>query len=229
MKDLFNKVEVAKVFAVSSLVVSFMVAGVFASNISEFSITINPGTLAIDIVNTTTSYSTVASPTVTFSSATASFSCGSATGTLGTTTQAVYVSNPDAADNGWTASMAATGGATSYWDGTVADMDFNDTTGSGCSDGADTDSLKGRLTVNPSVGSVAVGQCGSCTTTNVSAGSSSAFNEGVTNSITLFSASAGSNDIGDWTLQGVSLTQTIPAEQPADSLTIDMTLSVVAS
>lgn len=229
MKNLFNRIEVVKLFATSSAVAIFMVGAVLASNISEFSITINPGTLAIDIVDTTSAYATVPSPTVTFSSTTTSFSCGSTTGTLGTATQAIYVTNPDAADNGWTASIAATDGPTGFWDGTIADMDFNDPTGSGCTDGGDADLLRGQLTVNPSTGTVAVGQCLSCTTTGVTAGSSNAFNQGVTNSITLFSASAASNDIGDWTLQGVSLSQTIPAEQPADNLTIDMTLSVVAS
>jgi hypothetical protein len=49
-------------------------------------------------------------------------------------------------------------------------------------------------------------------------------------SITLLTGAAGSNDIGDWTLQGVALSQTIPAETAAASdYDINMTLSVVAS
>jgi hypothetical protein len=49
-----------------------------------------------------------------------------------------------------------------------------------------------------------------------------------TDSVTLLTAAAGSDDIGDWTLQGVSILNTIPAEQPAASdYDINMTLSII--
>jgi hypothetical protein len=86
------------------------------------------------------------------------------------------------------------------------------------------------MTVDPSVGTLATGVCLSCVTTNITKGSSSAFNQGTTDSITLLTASAASNDVGDWHLQGVTISQTIPAEQgAATDYDINMTLSVVAS
>lgn len=201
--------------------------GVYASGTSNFQLTINPGTLSVDIVDG--SYVTVGSPAVVFSTATFSFNCGSTTGTLGSATEQIYVSNPDAADAGWVVSIAGSA-TTATWTSAGTDLDFNDVTTSGCTDGADADSVSGQLTVNPSGGTITAGNCASCATTNVTAGSSSTFNEGTTDSITVLTGAAGSDDIGDWTLQGVALTQTIPAEQPAASdYNVDMVLSIVAS
>lgn len=205
---------------------------VFASNISNFAQTINAGTLSVDIVDG--SYVTVGSPSVTMSAKTFSFAClsgGSAsTGTFGEATQQIYVKNPDAADNGWTVTLAATAGATAVWDSAGTDYDFNDSGGSGCTDGGDADSLAGQLTVNPNAGTLAVGACASCTTTSVTKGSSAAFVQGTTDSITVLTGASGSDDIGDWKLTGATLSQTIPAEQPAASdYDINMTLSITAS
>lgn len=229
MQKLIRNTNLFGFFMIMLIVSVILGAGayVLASSTSNFQLTINPGTLAVDIVNG--SYATVASPSVVFSPATFSFSCGSTTGTLGTTSEQIYVQNPDAADNGWSVSIAASS-TTAFWDSAGTDMDFNDPTTSGCGDGGDTDTLKGQLTVNPSGGTIAVGNCASCVTTNVTAGSSSAFDEGSTNSITLLTGSAASDDIGDWTMQGVALTQTIPAEQPAASdYNMDMVLTIVAT
>lgn len=85
------------------------------------------------------------------------------------------------------------------------------------------------MTIDASGGTLAVGACASCTTTNVTKGSSNAFVEGTTDTITILTGAAGSDDIGDWTLQGVSVSQEIPAEQPAASdYSIDMVLSIAA-
>jgi len=121
---------------------------------------------------------------------------------------------------------------TDVWDSVGTDYDFNDPSGApaGCADGGgDVDSLAGQMTVDASGGTLATGQCSSCTTTNVSKGASSAYNEGVTDDITLMTGAAASDDIGDWTLQGVSVSQQIPGEQPAAAdYTIDMVLTVAA-
>ncbi len=201
---------------------------VYASSTSNFQQTINIGTLAIDIVDA--SYVTVASPSVVMSTATFSFACQTITGTFGTASQNIYVSNPDAADNGWTASLAASA-TTAVWDSVGTDYDFNDNGTSGCADsGVDVDTLGGQMTVDPSVGTLAVGQCNSCVTTNVTKGSSTAYVEGTTNSITVLTGAAASNDIGDWKLTGVSVSQKIPEEQvPATDYDINMVLSIVAS
>lgn len=200
---------------------------VLASGTSEFGQTINAGSLSTDIVNS--SYVTVGSPTVTMGAETFDFACQTSTGTFGAAEQLIYVSNPDAADGGWTLDLAASA-TTAVWDSAGTDFDFNDDTGSGCTDGADTDSLGGQMTVDPSVATLAVGQCSSCAVTNITKGSSTAFVEGTTDSVELLNAAAGSDDIGDWKLTGVSISQKIPAEQPAASdYTLSMVLSVTAS
>ena len=193
---------------------------------SNFSQTINPGTLATDIVNG--SYVAVGSPAVAMGAITFGFTCQTTTGTFGTGTQQIYVKNPDASATGWAVSLAAAS-PTAYWASAGTNMDFNDPTTAGCTDGADADSLKGQMSVDPSVGTLAVGQCSVCTTTGVTKGTSAAFNQGTLDSITILSGAAGSDDIGDWKLTGVSISQKIPAEQPAASdYAIPLTLSIVA-
>ncbi len=186
------------------------------------------GTLTTDIVNA--SYVPVGSPTMTMSNATFSFTCQTITGSFGTASQQIYVNNNNGANNGWTLTVAAQA-TTNVWDSAGTDYDFNDPTGSGCTDGADAgDSVGGQMTINPSVATLAIGQCGSCSTANISKGSSAAFNEGTTNTITLLTATAASDDVGDWTLQGVSISQKVPAEQPAASdYDINMVLTVTAN
>jgi len=203
---------------------------VFASSTSSFTQTINAGSLSTDIVDS--GYSTVGSPSVAMSAVTFSFSCQTATGTFGAAEQLIYVSNPDAADGGWTLTVAASA-TTDAWDSAGTDFDFNDPGTSGCvDDGAttDADALGGQMTVDASGGTLAVGQCASCATTDVTKGSSTAFVEGTTDSVTLLTAAAGSDDIGDWKLTGVSISQKVPAEQPAAAdYDIDMVLTVAAS
>jgi hypothetical protein len=195
-----------------------------ASSISNFQQEITSGTLAIDIVDA--SYDSVSSPSVSMGSETFSFACNTSTGTFGSATEQIYVSNPDAADNGWTATLAGHN-ATSVWDSAGTDMDFNDEGGGGCTDGSDDDSLAGLMYVDPSGASLAQGASGNGTD-GVSLGSASHFNEGTTNSITIVSSN-GTTDIGDWTVQDVSISQTIPPEQPAaDDYDINMMLSVQA-
>lgn len=199
----------------------------FAASTSNFQFTVNAGTLTVDIVNA--SYVTVGSPTVVFSPATFSFTCQTAgvTGTFGTTTQQIYVKNPDAADAGWSVSLAASA-PTAFWDSTGTDVDFNDPTTSGCTDSADADSLSWQLTVNASGATLAAGARSGTLTTNITKGSSSGYVQGSVDSITLLTAAAGSEDIWDWTLQGVTLSQSIPAETPAASdYDINMTLSII--
>ncbi len=193
-----------------------------------FAITAVAGALTADIVNA--SYVSVGSPTMAMSNATFSFTCQTITGSFGTASQQIYVNNNNGANNGWTLTLAAQA-TTNIWDSVGTDYDFNDPTGSGCTDGADAgDTVGGQMTVNPSVATLAVGQCGSCTTANITKGSSAAFNEGTTNTITLLTATAASDDVGDWTLQGVSISQKVPAEQPAASdYDINMVLTVTAS
>jgi len=207
----------------------------YAASNSTFSQVISGGnTLATDIMDA--SRVPVASPAVAMSAKSFSFACqsgGSAsTGTLGTGTERVYVTNTDGADNGWTLALAATGGATARWanGGATQNIDFNDPTGTtaGCTDVAgDADATPGQLTINPSVGAITT-DCASCNTTGVSVGSSAGFNQGTLDSITLVNAGSTSNDIWRGYLTGVTASQTIPAEQAADSYTLNLTLTATA-
>lgn len=189
-------------------------------------ITTSPNTLTIDIVDA--GGTTVVSPTVAFSGITFSFSSGSSTGTLGVASQKIRTQN-STSNASWTASMGATDGPTGLWENTGAtkSFDFNDPT-AGAGDGGDTDTKGGQLTVDPSAGTIAPVGSG-CTGTGVSLGSSNSFSEGVTNSITLMSASGSADKGCTWDLTGVGLSQTIPAEQSVDTYSINMTISIVAS
>jgi hypothetical protein len=216
--------------ALAGFISTFALAGAgiaFAASTSNFQQEITAGTLSVDI--TDSSYVTVGSPSVTLGATAFSFSCQTTTGTFGTASQQIYIQNPDASDNGFTVSLAASA-ATAVWDSAGTDFDFNDPTSSGCTDGGDPDSLGGQMTVDPSGATLSDGACATCTTTGVSLGSSNAFNQGTTDSITLVTAASGSDDIGDWYVRDIDISQTIPAEQPAAAdYDINMTLSILTS
>ncbi len=229
IRKLLGKLNIAIAIALAILMTGGLGGAtyVLASGTSNFTQTINAGTLAVDIVDG--SYVTVGSPTMAMSAATFSFTCQTITGTFGTASQVIYVANPDAADNGWTVSLAASA-VGAVWDGAASDFDFNDPTGSGCTDGADSpDTVGGQMTVDPSVGTLAEGQSAHGVA-SVSKGSSATYSSGVTDTITVLTGAAGSVDIGDWKLTGVSISQKIPAEQPAASdYDINMVLTIASS
>lgn len=201
----------------------------FAANTPTLNQTINAGVLSTDILDE--GGNSVGSPSFSMTSKNLSFTCqsgGSAsTGLLGGVGARIYVINPGGANNGWTLTMAPTSGATATWVSGGDTFDFNDAGGSGCTDGADTDIKSGQLSVDPSAGTLATA-CAACTTTGVTKGSSSAYVEGTTDSITLLSASAGSDDVWRGNLIGAGLSQTIPAETPSGSYTLNMTLTATA-
>lgn len=222
-----RKLNIALAFTLAVLFVGVLgsITYVLALSTSTFNQTINAGTLAIDIVDG--SFVTVGSPSVTMNALTFSFSSQTSTGTFGTATEQIYIANPDAADNGWSVTVAASS-TTSTWDSAGTDFDFNDA--SSTVDGPDDDSLAGQMTVDPSGATLATSTCASCTLVGVSLGSSNAFDEGTIDTITIVTAAASSTDIGDWDVQAVSISQVIPAEQPAASdYTIDMILTIASS
>ena len=199
---------------------------ILADNTPNFTQQITAGTLTVDIVDN--SYDPVANPSVAMSNVNFSAACKTSTGTLGTVSQKMYVENPDQADAGWNVSIAATAGPTGFWDnlGAGTNYDFNDA--SGCTDGGDADSIGGRMTINPASGTLSNGQCTSCSTTGVSLGSSASFTQGSVDSITLLSASASADDVADYTVTGMTITQQIPAAQSVNNYEVDMTLTVTA-
>lgn len=185
------------------------------------------GTLTADIVDG--SGNSVASPSAQFGNVSAQFSCQSNTGTLGVASQKIRIDNGTANGN-WTLTIAATGGSTATWSNGVRTYDYNDTNGTpnGCSDGVDTDSVPGRLTVDASSSTITPG--GSCTANGITKGASSGFTEGSVTDVTLLSAS-GSQTGCVFDLTGVNLSQQIPGETPAHATpyTLNMTITVTAS
>ncbi len=209
MSKSFRKISIPAL-AMTGMV---LVAGVvLASNMAQFTLKINPGTLAVDIVDGT--YATIAAPAIAFAPVTASMVSETSTATLGSPTQQILVSNPDAAPNGWTTSIAAT--AAKWQDaGNTVNFDYKNDV-----------ATSGQLAIDPSVGVLTHGKS-TAANTGVVKGSASNFSSTVA-SITLLDADATSAKIGDWTLQGVALTQTIPAMQTAADYSLPMTISVVA-
>lgn len=216
--------------AVASLgIVASVPQTVFAANNSTFNQTINAGVLSTDVLDATGA--TVTSPSVAMSAKSLSFACQSggaaSTGVFGANAQRITVLNPGGANNGWTLTLGATAGATATWVSGGNSFDYNDATTSGCTDGGDADLRPGQLTVDPSVGTLTA-DCDSCTTANVTKGSSTAFVQGTADSVTLLNASATSDDIWKGYLTGATLSQTIPAETPAGAYTMNMTLTATA-
>jgi len=189
---------------------------------TAFSATANGTTLSgiksIDIVDG--SGNSVGSPSISFSSKNFSFDTQDATATFGISSQKIRVDNETSTAT-WTANLAGSA-TTATWTSGSNHYDFND--GSGYTDGADADSYGGQMTVDPSTGTIA-GVSG-CSTSNVSVGASDSFVEGTNNSIDLFSAAAGASTPCKWDLTGVSLTQKIPASQPAGSYAINLVLTI---
>ncbi len=108
IRKLLGKLNVVIAFVIAILLTGIVGVGtyVLASGTSEFQQTINAGSLATDIVDG--SYVTVGSPAVAMNAVTFNFAYQTATGSFGSGTEQIYVSNPDAADNGWTLTVAPT-------------------------------------------------------------------------------------------------------------------------
>lgn len=192
---------------------------VYASNQSQFSQAISAGSLGVDIVDA--GGSSVSSPAVSFGAKAFSFDTQDATATFGTASEKVRASNPTSTA-AWTVNLAGNA-TTDSWTSGSNHYDFNDT--SGYTDGVDTDSYGGQMTVDPSAGTLA-GISG-CATTNVSKGTSDSFVEGSANSIDIMSAATGASTFCRWDLTGVGLTQKIPSSQASGSYSLTMVLTVL--
>jgi hypothetical protein len=183
-----------------------------------------PGSLVTGIVDT--NGDPIATPLVPLTPKSVSINHQTASGTFGESSQKMRVSNTTI-NSAWTLSLAPSSGASALWTGSSESYDFNDPS-SNASDGADSDNYGGQLTVNPSTGNIAP-QSG-CSTTGLVLGTQAAYNEDLNiNSITLISAGSNSPIDCYWDLTDISINQTIPAAQKAQSYSIDMTLSVIAN
>lgn len=183
--------------------------------------TVNPGTLSTDILQNDGS-TPVASPTVTFSAVNKSFNCQTNTATLGDTNNKVYVTNL-ANNNGWTLTMAATSGAGTPWNDGTNNYSFDDPT----STGEGTGCANGQLTVDPS-GATLTLDCNSvCVSTGITQGSSTAYNNGTVDSVTLMQDANG--DAWKGYLTGIGLSQKIPGGQSDGAYSLGMTITVTAN
>lgn len=205
------------------LAITFFIgsASVSAAVDTEFTQTINSGTLTTEILDE--NGDTVAAPNVPFSTVATSATCqvNASTGLLGTNTQRLYINNPGAAAAGWSLSMAATGGASAEWQGTGANTySYNDATNGGCDDG--------QLSVDASDATSNLDCSGTCSNTGVTFGAMQAFASGSTDAVNLVNAAANSDDIWRGYLTGVEAMQTIPPSQNPDDYSIDMTVTAVA-
>lgn len=181
------------------------------------------GTLSVDIVDA--GGTPVSAPSIAMGAMALSFTYQTVNGTFGASAQKIRVDNTTG-NAQWSLTLAATGGATAFWDGTPADYDFNDPTAN-AGDGGDADNLGGQMTINPS-GATITPQSG-CNTTGLTFGSSAAYSQGVTDTITLLSAGSSAGTNCYWDTTGITVSQTVPKEQPAASdYNINMTLTVTA-
>lgn len=182
--------------------------------------------LSVDIVDS--SGCSVASPGVSLPATDFSFSCTNNVGIFGTSSQKLRVTNTTTGPS-WSVDIAATNGATELWrnGGNNQQFDYNDSSGSppGCDDGADSDTKAGRLSLDPSTGTI-VPKSG-CNTTGLSLGSAASFTEGSIDAISLISASGAATNCY-WDITGIGLGQYIPGGQPGDTYTLDLTLTITA-
>lgn len=176
---------------------------------------ITGGTLTAAILDA--SRVAVPSPSFAMTAATFSFACQTVTGTLGSGSQRLYVINPSATTAGqsWTLTMAATG----PWTSGGNTYTHNDAAGSGCTNG--------QLTVNPTVGTVTADCTSSgCTGASITKGSSTGMTG--TTPVTILSAPTNTPVYRGY-ITGVGLSQAIPAEKPAGTYTLPVTLTATAS
>ncbi len=221
LKNIDKKIAVYAVSSIVTLMLSFsFLTTVFADNTMNLS-TVISGALNVAIMDSNFDEAVSPSSSLTgidYDNANAQ----TTTGILPGTTDLIGITNPTGSAT-WALTMAATSGATSVWASGGNNFDFNDPTAS-AADGADADSAGGQLTVNPNAGAFS-GGTGSAST-DITKGSSTAFNEGVTDSVTILTAGGSAEAPGQWAFSGISLSQTVPAQQVPGTYTLGFTLTV---
>jgi len=206
--------KIASILTVVGLVSAMALSASAAEVTTTFTQVISAGDLSVDIVDG--NGDTVESPSVAFTALTTDFSEQTSTGTLGTSSEKIRVSN--ATGNAvWTLSMAANGGASDVWTDGSNNLDFNDPDGAQLS--VDTSSL----TVAETNANFAMTE-----TTNYSKGGGG-FSQGVTDSIDILvtTSDASTPGVGQWDLEGVGLSQSVPAGTAPANYEITMKLTAI--
>lgn len=198
------------VFSMATALIAIPAAYAAPAADSKLSQTISPGVISTDIRNA--SGDVLSGQVFAMSPVSVSNTQQTATGAFGTASQRITVDNPGGANGGWTLTLNATVPGTAKWVSGSNNYSYNGTI------------AQGRLTVNANAGTLAA-SIG--TVTGIAKGASASFSG--TSSVTLLTAAASSDDIWQGYITGVSLSQTIPASQPAGSYQIDMTQTVTAA
>ena len=209
-KNRFYKAPAIAIGAVLVFGATF-VGSVVASDETELSQVIDPGNLEASILDS--NRDPVAEPSADMQSASFDFDCQTTTGTLGEENERLYVTNPSAAGDGWSLTIAANDNTDEWVDGNNS-YSFNDPSGDGCDEG--------QLTVDPSSGSITADNGES---SEVNTGSSSAFDQGEVDDIELMVASSGDAEVWRGYIEGIGLSQKIPGETPAGGYSLDMTIT----
>lgn len=115
--------------------------------------------MSVDIVDS--GGTPVGSPSFIMNSVIVTIGHQSATGVFSDVNKKIRVTN-NSGNAQWTLTLAADAGTTAFWDGTTTDYDFNDPTAN-AGDGPDGDGFGGRMSLNPSVGTLG----GTCTSTGI--------------------------------------------------------------
>lgn len=155
----------------------------------------------------------VSAPSFGMSSATVSTAAQTTTGTFGSNTQRITVDNPNGSTNGgaWSLTLNATNPTTDKWTSGSDQYLYNGT------------AVTGQLTVNPAAGTLTAVTGGSA---NISLGSQSSFSS--TSPVTLATATTAAAPIWNGYITGIGLSQSIPANTPVGSYTLNMTQTVTA-
>lgn len=202
-----------QLIALIPLVLGLAIPGTaIASTTPSLTQTINTGALTTDIYKSD-DVTPVTSPVVAFPAQPYSFKCLTSTATLGDSNDLVNVTNLATGINTWTLAIAATGGTSATWTSGGNTYSYN---GSGCTGG--------QLTVDPSVATITDDCNSTCNNSTVTKGPATSFSGTTTTSATLMSDSSGTAWEGY--MNGISLSQSIPALQQPGSYSLGMTITV---
>jgi hypothetical protein len=159
---------------------------------------------------------TIANPSFDFENLLFSFDHQDSHAEFSTSSQRMRVYNPTTNET-WTANLSGSAPGAQWVSGSNT-YDFNDSTGSGYTNG--------QMTFDPSSGTIS-GVSG-CSTSNISKGNSDSFVQASVDSIDIMTASAGAATSCRWDFLGSAdnITQKIPASQAVGNYSITMLLTI---
>lgn len=244
MESLFRNINLKRLFGFS-----FVFFGVISSIVlaaenksTDFKIQINPGTFYVGFVDSGNNYQEVTDLEFGFDQKSVSMECLSGEGSPtmyfghdaseGVDARNLYIANPDAAREGFTISIAATNGANAVWSqaGNSFVLDYNANDCSSVNKPLDIEGVTnygGRMYIDPSVAELRTGKCAGCSTNGLQLGTANHFEYGNIDSITLVQASSSADNIADYILNGIKVSQTIPAMFSSGDYSLDMTISAI--